>query len=135
MKRKKRPLTLLEIMIVILIIGIIGSVIGFNMKGSLEKAKVFKSKEGLKKVEDILNLQLATGTPMSQILENPAAALDASGLVSNPQELLKDGWGIYYKIAEGKGGVKVSSERLEKQLAKEKQKNKDAAEEPGEEDV
>ena len=41
--QKKRALTLLEIMIVIVLIGIIGSVIGVNMKGSLDAGKAFKS--------------------------------------------------------------------------------------------
>ena len=43
LKKSKKAMTLLEVMIVIFIIGIISSVIGYNMKGSLEKAKAFKT--------------------------------------------------------------------------------------------
>ena len=32
--KRKSTITLLEVMIVVLLIGIIGSVLGFNMKGS-----------------------------------------------------------------------------------------------------
>ena len=49
MKKKKRSMTLLEVMIVIFIIGIIGSIVGYNMKGSMEKARAFKRVRGSKK--------------------------------------------------------------------------------------
>ena len=47
--RKKRAITLLEIMIVILLIGLIGGVVSYNLKGTLDKGKAFASKEGAKK--------------------------------------------------------------------------------------
>ena len=43
-KKKQYALTLIEIMIVIVLIGLIGSVIGANMKGSLDEGKAFKTK-------------------------------------------------------------------------------------------
>ena len=61
-KKKQRPMTLLEIMIVIFIIGIIGSVIGYNMKGSLEEGKAFKTQEGIKQLYEIFHLEMAKGT-------------------------------------------------------------------------
>ena len=55
--KKKYTMTLLEIMIVIFIIGIIGSVIGYNMRGSLDNGKAFKTKEGSRKLYEIIQLE------------------------------------------------------------------------------
>ena len=82
-KKKKQPMTLLEIMIVIFIIGIIGSVIGYNMKGSLEEGKAFKSKEGSRQVYEILTLEVAKGTEMSEITSKTAEVLEASEWVNS----------------------------------------------------
>ena len=116
MRRKKRTLTLLEIMIVIVLIGLIGSVIGFNMKGSLEEGRAFKTKKAKEQIEDIFMLELARGTSVDYILENKAEVLDNSGLVKNPAEFLKDGWGKEFEIkADGRANDKfiVRSEKLD----------------------
>lgn len=124
--RKKRPMTLLEVMIVIFIIGIISSVIGYNMKGSLEKAKAFKTKEGIKKVKEIFDLEIANGeATVDRVLRNPAAVLKDSGLVSNPKEMLKDGWGQVYTIrqSEKTGEIEVISSGYKKYQNKQKVKS------------
>jgi len=121
-KRKKRAMTLLEIMIVIFIIGIISSVIGYNMKGSLEKAKAFKTGEGIKKIKEIFELELAQGSAdLAEVVNQPAKVLENSGLVSNPKEMLKDGWGTPYKItASAKGAIQVKSAAFDKYQEKHK---------------
>jgi len=96
--KKKQPMTLLEIMIVIFIIGIIGSVIGYNMKGSLEEGKAFKSEQGSKQVYDILTLEMAKGGKIDDIVDNPEKYLQLSGFAKNPKKLLQDGWGKDYLI-------------------------------------
>lgn len=109
MRKKKRPITLLEIMIVILIIGLIGGVLGYNMKGSLDEGKAFKSRQGAARLEDILNLQIASFTDYdTKQLESTKGqyvnadylqtCLKNSGMVKEPAELLKDGWGKRYNI-------------------------------------
>ena len=118
--RKKRAITLLEIMIVILLIGLIGGVVSYNLKGTLDKGKAFASKEGAKKLEDILNLEIQQGTKTSQEIaqdksdkrEVVRAVVLNSGLISTQQvdKFLKDGWGEFYSIRRAKGGqVSVSS--------------------------
>lgn len=129
-QRKKRPMTLLELMIVIFIIGIISSVIGYNMKGSLEKAKAFKTKEGIKKVKEIFDLEIANGeATVNRVLKNPASVLKDSGLVSNPKELLKDGWGQPYtiKLSEKTGEIEVVSSGYSKYQSKQKSSSEDIA--------
>ncbi|MBM3200894.1 MAG: type II secretion system protein [Chlamydiae bacterium] len=98
--RKLRPMTLLEIMIVIFIIGIIGSVIGYSMKGSLEEGKAFKSEQGSKQVYEILTLEMAKGGKLEDILANPLKYLESSGFAKNPKSLLQDGWGGEYLIVK-----------------------------------
>jgi type II secretory pathway pseudopilin PulG len=123
--RKKRAITLLEIMIVILLIGLIGGVVSYNLKGTLDKGKAFSSREGAKKLEDILNLELQqsntvraealTGDETFQSPHLKPLVLN-SGLISNNQidKFLKDGWGNYFKIAkiDDKNEVTVSSTKL-----------------------
>ena len=106
---KKRAITLIEIMIVIFIIGLIGSVIGYNMKGSLDEGKAFKCEQGSKQVYDFIQLQMAQrrGT-LDEVIENPKEALEATGFVARPDKLLKDGWNKEYVLEkiedrDGKG--------------------------------
>jgi len=100
MKKKKHPLTLLEIMVVIFIIGIIGTVVGVNMKGGLEQSKAFKSEKGSKQVYDILTLEMAKGDLDFTALtyEVVKAAISSSGLANDAKKLLDDGWGKPYEI-------------------------------------
>ena len=122
MRREKRPLTLLEIMIVIFLIGLIGSVIGYSMKGSLDEGKAFKTKQAAEQVHDILILEIAEGFDRDQVIQNPKKFLVRSGVAKNPDKLLKDGWGNDFEIAaHGKNDLKVISKSL---IAYERKKNK-----------
>ena len=98
-KIKRKALTLIEIMIVIFIIGLIGSVIGYNMKGSLDEGKSFKSEQGSKQVYDFLNLQIAQKKDaFDLVLANPEEALRDTGFVNRADKLIKDGWNQQYII-------------------------------------
>lgn len=112
--KKKKALTLLEIMIVIFLIGIIGSVIGYNMKGSLDKGRVFKTERAIEQLTDILSLELAKGTSVDRIQQKTKDVLKESGLVKNPEKLLQDGWGNEFKITVEEGEIKVVSANLNK---------------------
>ena len=94
MKKKKKPLTLIEIMVVIALIGIIGSVLGVNMKKSMDKAKVFKTKAHIQKVEDALNIYYAENnlSPEDVITKVNSILVD-SGLFKEDKDLLKDAFG------------------------------------------
>jgi general secretion pathway protein G len=92
-KVKKQPLTLLEIMIVIFLIGLIGSVIGYNMKGSLDEGKAFRTKQGAAQLRDLLLLEVAKNEiTLDEAIENPAKCLKQIGMAKNPEKLLNDGW-------------------------------------------
>ncbi len=106
---KRRAITLIEIMIVIFIIGLIGSVIGYNLKWSLNEGKAFKSEHGSKQVYDFLNLQISQKKDaFDEVLEDPETALENTGFVNRPGKLLKDGWNQKFVIekieaVDGKG--------------------------------
>lgn len=102
--KKKHPMTLLEIMIVIFIIGIIGSVIGYNMKGSLEEGKAFKSKEGARQIYEVLTLEMAKGLTMEDVTSKTEEILKSSGMIKSAEDLLKDGWGVKYDIKATQSG-------------------------------
>lgn len=109
-------MTLLEIMIVIFIIGIIGSVIGYNMRGSLDKGKAFKTKEGINKLYEIVQLEEAQGNKISSdksLKEEVERVLNESGLARKPAELMKDGWGNPYNFDQDEGDLRITSQKYE----------------------
>jgi type II secretory pathway pseudopilin PulG len=135
--RKKRTLTLLEIMIVIVLIGLIGSVIGFNMKGSLDEGRAFKTRQAQEQIKDILMLEVARGTPIDDVIENREQYLANSGLVKKAKDFLKDGWGQDFEVkADGRANsnIIVSSEKLKSHDNKKREKLGRAAPSETEED-
>lgn len=115
--KKKYAMTLLEIMIVIFIIGIISSVIGYNMRGSLDKGRAFKTKEGINKLYEIVQLEEAGGTILprggSISTADVINLLQESHLVRKPKDLVKDGWGNEYIFEYDNGDFRAISSRYE----------------------
>lgn len=111
--KKKQALTLLEIMIVIVLIGLIGSVLGFSMKGSLDKGKVFKTERAIQLIEDTLMLEVAKGAPIKDVIDHAETYLRDSGMVKNVENILKDGWGVPFVIdKKDDQTIFVTSKRL-----------------------
>ncbi len=122
-RRKKNVMTLLEIMIVIFLIGLIGSVIGVNVKGSLEEGKAFKTKQGMEQIKEILLLEIDKGAKLANVISKPEYYLKRSGFCKEPAKLLKDGWGVPYIISEdpseeAESIIKVESQSLSTYNAK-----------------
>ena len=113
-KQTKRPLTLLEIMIVIFLIGLIGSVVGYNVKGSLDEGRAFRSEQGAAQIRDLLLLEVAKGYSIDDVVANHEGFLAASGVVRDTKKLLKDGWGQPYTIQAYRKNtdIRVTSEKL-----------------------
>jgi type II secretory pathway pseudopilin PulG len=119
---KKKFMTLLEIMIVIALITIIGGVLGYNMKGALEKGKAFKTEQAMKQIEDILLLEYMKGEKsLQEIADNPIEVLKESGLVKEPEKLMKDGWNkdMKVKALKGEDRFEISSKKF-KEYSKKK---------------
>lgn len=121
-KQSKRCITLVEMMVVIFIIGLIVSVIGFRYQGGLEKGKAFKTETSIDKVETILNLQVAEKPQLLDNIEKDwKEIIRRDPLVKDPEALIKDGWGqdLEVELDENKG-IHVRSENLENYKKKNK---------------
>ncbi len=100
--KKKRHLTLIEVMIVIVIIGLIGSVVAYNMRGSLEEGKIFKTQQGGAQVYNILSLEVARGNTITDVQATWEQKIKDSPLAAKPKQLVRDGWGELYNVEVGK---------------------------------
>lgn len=110
--KKKQALTLLEIMIVIVLIGLISGVLGFSMKGSLDKGKIFKTERAIQLIEDTLMLEVAKGASITEVIDKAETYLEKSGMVKNTESILKDGWGKSFNIVQKGDQIVVTSKRL-----------------------
>lgn len=121
-RRKRHPITLLEVMIVILLIGVIGGVLSYNLKGALERGKKFRSTEGMQRLKEILELEIEKGYVTAAQLKGAADSkkvikcVKNSGLISQNKidEFVRDGWKEPFLITEKDGDIFVSSTRLDK---------------------
>lgn len=113
--KKKKTLTLLEIIIVIFLITLITGSIGYSMKGTLDKGRVFRTEQGIEQLRDLFLMCLAEGESGEKILQDPAAIIRKYGLAKNPEKIIQDGWGEKFKIAltRNKNDFRITSEKLE----------------------
>lgn len=112
MKRKtKRPITLIEIMIVIVLIGIVGGALAYNMRGSLEKGKAFKTEQTIARVKDILEFECAKGVQLSDITNNWITIVSTNPL-GNGVKLTKDGWNEDLQVSVSGDSLSVTSHKL-----------------------
>jgi hypothetical protein len=117
MKMKKRPLTLLEIMIVIFLITLITGVIGYNMRGTLDRGRAFRTERAKDQLYDLLMICLADHPgEADQIIKEPVRYLKTMGVAKKPEDLIKDGWGNPFVITlkGDKSDFSIKSESYEK---------------------
>jgi general secretion pathway protein G len=129
--KKKHPLTLLEIIIVIFLITLISGAIGYSMKGTLDKGKVFRTEQAQEQLRDLLLMCVAEGESPENVVHNPVAVLKKYGLAKNPDKIIEDGWGKKFDIVltSSKNDFKISSEELKKYHKKTKPQSVDLSEE------
>lgn len=118
-RRRRRNLTLIEIIVVITLIGLIMGALAYNYQGSLEKGRAFMTEQRMRTIEEVLILRVAEDPDIvSDIRGNWKELLKGSPLVKNADELAKDGWGREFQVyAEenmqtGEIEIKVESDRL-----------------------
>lgn len=115
MKKKKRPVTLIEMMVVITLIGVIAALVGYNMQGVLQKTKIKQTELAIEKIKDILELEISLnpGINPEDLKKDPKKYLKRSELVKDADKLLKDGWGNPIKVELSPNGeLSVYSEKL-----------------------
>lgn len=114
-KKRRRFITLIEIMIVMFLIALITGVVAYNYTGTLEKGKAFKTHAGIEKLQTILSLAKAENPNFD--LRDWKKTIQESPLVKNADNLMKDGWGNVYKVDYDKNGeIEVTSEKYETYL-------------------
>lgn len=113
---KKKPFTLLEIIIVIFLITLITGAIGYNMKGALDKGKVFRTEQAIEQLQDLFLMCVAEGESTDTILKYPAETLQKYGLAKNPKKIVQDGWGSPFRIGvtRDKSTFLITSQNLDK---------------------
>lgn len=91
--KKKNCFTLLEIIIVIFLITLITGAIGYSMKGTLDKGKVFRTEQAIEQLRDLFLMCLAEGETPDEIIRSPEKVIKKYGLAKNPKKIIEDGWG------------------------------------------
>ena len=112
---KRRFITLIEIMIVMFLIALITGVFAYNYRGSLDEGKAFKTKAAIEKLETILNLAVSEHPDqLNSISSDWQNVIRHSPLVSNPDALVRDGWGAPFDVSvDEQGIVHVRSQKYE----------------------
>ena len=98
------------------LIALITGVIAYNYRGSLDEGKAFKTKTAIEKLETILNLKVSEDPSQSRIASPQVwqEVITNSPLVSNPDALLKDGWGGDFEVTtDSNGTVHVRSQKYD----------------------
>lgn len=111
MKKTKRFLTLIELMIVILLIGLIGGAIAYNMSGSLSSGKKFTTEQYVKQIQNALEFYMSengvTGAAVAADWQN---ILTQVPFVKDATKIQKDAWGEDFTVTyDATNGFVVTS--------------------------
>ena len=118
-KRKKRAVTLIEMIVVMLLIATITGALAYNYNASLAEGKAFKTKEGISRIKTILALSLAEDPELTpnELEHKWTGFVQKSPLAGKSADLLKDGWGKPYDVhveeQDGEQVIVVRSASLE----------------------
>lgn len=111
---KRRFLTLIEMMIVMFIIALITGVLAYRYTGSLDEARAFKTKAAIERLSTILSLKAADNPEfLDNIQSEWRSAVENSPLVSNPKDLLNDGWGGNFEISVENNTIYIHSQKYD----------------------
>jgi len=108
----RRSLTLMELMVVIVIIGLVSSVIAYNVRGSLHKGRVFRTEQAMNMLDDLISLEVPPDR-VDNLVDDPKKELEKSGLAKDLDKLLVDGWGTKFVITKSNGArVRIHTDHL-----------------------
>lgn len=120
--RKKHPLTLIEIMVVIVLISIITTAVGINVHKSLELGKAFQTDSTIKRAQQILLMQKSQGKTISTTKSSPhywMKQIKRHPLWQSGEEQICDAWGDPLQLEfdfdeNGEDTFKITSSKLNK---------------------
>ncbi len=99
--KKKKYITLIEMMIVMALIGIISGVIVYNLSGSLDKGKVFSTQQKAKQIKHALVLEAMESSKSYEMVQGDwEDIIKQSPLFDRTlgEVLLQDAWGDKYEV-------------------------------------
>lgn len=106
-RTRERGLTLVEIMIVIAIIGLIGSIVGFNLFKALGKAKTDTARTEIKQLRSMVTTYWSNTSEypngLEDLVSNPGVDGWAGPYIDGGMKALKDPWKVQY-IYEASNG-------------------------------
>ncbi len=107
MRKKRNALTLIETMLVIILIGIIGGAMAYNLKGAVEKGRSFKTKETKHRIDTVLNMAFLEGKSAEEIREDWKHIVETSPLIKakKNESHLRDGWNEEFHIEMNDDGM------------------------------
>lgn len=111
--KKRRFITLIEIMIVMFLIALITGVVAYNYRGSLDEGKAFKTQAGMQKLQTFLSLAIADNSDTDLSNGHWQEVIAKSPLVQNANALIKDGWGEDYVVETNDGVITIRSAKYE----------------------
>lgn len=114
----KRFVTLIEMIIVMVLIGIILGVVAYNYSGTLDEGRAFKTRTAKEKLETILNLYVSENPGDQNFISSGwEKIVKDSPLVQNPDSLIKDGWGTKFEVeVDSSGTIKIHSKKFEEYI-------------------
>jgi len=95
-RRKQRGMTLIEIMVVVIIIGLIGTAVAVNVIGQLNEAKVRTARTDLAKIADALDQYKMMRNNYPSTEEGLDVLIREKFLKANKDGKIKDPWNKEY---------------------------------------
>ncbi len=111
---------MLEIMIVIFLITLITGAIGYNMKGTLDRGRAFRTEQAKAQLHDLLLICMEEGVKPDELAKEPAANLKKYNLAKNSEKIVQDGWGSNFVIQyiQSKNDFKITSPAYDRYMKK-----------------
>ena len=106
-RRMRSGFTMIELVAMLIIIGLLAAVVGTNVIGKIERAKVVKTKADLKSLHSsVMNFKMDTGRypteeeGLAALVEDPGDEGWEPGGYLDTTEVPKDGWknDFYYEL-------------------------------------
>jgi len=116
-KKKRKNLTLIEMLVVIFLISIIASLVSYKIKDSLDYGRAFKTQQSKLQLQQVLDFSLQDYS-VSQLRESWQEVALKSWFGNGKNDITKDGWKRTFVVTftgedEDNVEVHISSPRYE----------------------
>lgn len=116
-KTVKRFVTLIEVLVVMALIAVLATVLGFNIQASMDKGKAFSTEQNMSTITKAISLYISEHPDEIDHIESDwQSIVSQSPLVGNSKAVIRDGWGNIFRVqvdtddVDGDARVMVISE-------------------------